>query len=61
MRPSSVSAARRSSWPRLDRDRARSDAADPYLGRERARENARVSMACAAFAAECAANDGQGW
>ena len=40
IRPSSVSAARRSSWPRLDGDRARRDAADAHLGRQRARQHA---------------------
>ena len=40
-RPSRVSAARRSSWPGLDRDRARGDPAHAHLGRERAREHAR--------------------
>ena len=39
-RPSSVSAARRSSWPGVDRDRPGRDPADPHLGRERAREHA---------------------
>src|SRR5919197_116711 len=59
-RPSSVSAARRSSWPGST---ATGPGATPQTRTSgaSARAKTRVNIACAAFAAQCAANEGHGW